>query len=104
MPRWREPHTAVNPGGLPMERRRRESTQEALPGQYKCIALEKGRKSAADSGSVRSRKLEECGWRKSCSGGWLAFSCLGETFDCMFTMSGFQARAGFGNKYVTEVQ
>lgn len=87
-----------------MERGGRESTQEALPGQYKCITLEKGRKSGVDSGSDRSRKLEECGWRKSCSGDWLAFSCLGETFDRMFTMSGFQARVGFGNKYVTEVQ
>lgn len=27
-----------------------------------------------------------------------------ETFDHMFTMSGFQAHVGFGNKYVTEVQ
>lgn len=68
------------------------------------VALEKGRKSAADSGSDRSRKLEECGWRKSCNGGWLVFSCLREPFDCMFTMSGFQAHVGFGNKYVTEVQ
>lgn len=87
-----------------MESKGRESTQEALPGQHKRIALEKGRKSAADSGSDRSRKLEECGWRKSCNGGWLVFSCLREPFDRMFTMSGFQAHVGFGNKYVTEVQ
>lgn len=45
-------------------------------GSGKHAALEQGRKYAADPGSDRSGKLEECGWRQSCSGDWLAFLCL----------------------------
>lgn len=38
-------------------------------GSIKHKALEKGRKSTVGSGSARSRKLEEQGWRKSWGGG-----------------------------------
>lgn len=78
-----EPHTGLNPGGFLWREEGgsppcgMESRKLSL-GSGKQAALQQGRKSAADPGSERRRKLEECGWRKSYGGGWLAFPCLGK--------------------------
>lgn len=98
MPCWGEPRTGVDTGGF-LWREEGGSPRSGVESRKPCRAvqcrhraLETGRgvqQAQGLTGAGGVRVEEELG------------RALGETFDRVFTASGFQAGVGSGNKYVT---